>query len=127
MQLDFWRALGITTGVFIAYSVAGYAIDPTAKYATVSANGILMLASAAILAVFSFAYFSTPALKPSARHGLELAAFMFLVFLAMGIAGEVIAPVPYEPIPYEAFFWIAGIVIGLGTPTLVGWYMDRNK
>ena len=126
MTLDFWRALGVTTGVFVAYMMVGYLIDPTGAYVTVSSNIMLTLASAAILAVFSFAYFSTPTLRPSARHGLELAAFMFLLFLAIGFVGAALYPLPYEPVPYEMAFWAASIVISLGTPTLVGWYMGKR-
>lgn len=127
MLLDFWRALGIATGIFVSYSVVGFLVDPTGPYATVSVNLIMLAVSAVLLAVFTWLYFRR--VKPSLRHGLELAAFLFVLFGILGFIAELAMPVTeHAPLPYETLFYVAGFVIGIGTPTLVGWWLaKRNK
>jgi hypothetical protein len=125
MLLDFWRALGIATGIFFTNWAVSSVVDPTGLFATVQINLLLLVAAAIIFAVFSYAYFHKGP-KASARHGFELAAFFFLIFGALGVLAAILSPIDVPPVPYEMFIMIAQAAITLGVPTVVGKYLERN-
>lgn len=131
MTLDFWRALGVWTGTAIAYWVVTYLVDPSLTLATFEQNLTMLVASAIILWVFSWAYFLTPTIKASTRHGLELAAFMIVANIVLGFISAIIIPIQQElpsfGMALDLFLWVAAFVIGIGVPTLTGWWLANKK
>lgn len=128
INIDFLRAMGVWTVGFFASIVVGYVVDPTGIFATVRDNIILTITSIPLLAGLTYWYFATPALKPSARAGFQLGAVMLVISFIFGALGAVVFPAATElpPIPYEGYFLLVCVAIGLAVPALVGWYMAKR-
>lgn len=132
MTIDFWRALGVTAGVILVSSVVnvfvyGASANPLPLQ---TADTIATLASVVVIGLFSYLYFKNGPVRPSAQTGFYLGcvlfAYTFLVAFLNGYLAAIMGQSSQLPPPALWLMW-ASVAIGIIVPTLVGWYLGKNK
>jgi hypothetical protein len=128
-QLDFWRAMGVGAVAVLVWTLVGAVVY--SSIAEVGAADYAMIAvSAVLLAAAAYFYYHGGAVHPSAVTGFWLALAMVVYNFVWAFAGGFAAAAmgmaePTLPEP-TLHITLLTIVVGLGVPSLMGWYLGRK-
>ncbi len=131
MQLDFWRAMGVTYGAAFIYALIGIVIyNPQIPLSTSDIWMTVLVVPVTIL--FAYVYFASAG-APSAQHGLVLGAVMLIAPYLLGMLFGIGAAAQGQPLsvlpPVSNTLLVIAVLITLASSSAVGWYLDpsRNK
>jgi hypothetical protein len=127
-HIDFLRAAGVwAVGLFVS-GIINYVVDPSGLFITLEDNLLSIAAAIPMMVGLTYWYFSAPGLKPSARAGFKLGAFMFVASFALGALGALVMPgMPEAPeVPNEGLIFVACIAVGLLVPALTARWMSKR-
>lgn len=129
MQLDFWRAMGVTYGAGFIYALLGLLVyNPQIPLATSDLWMTVLVIP--VTALFAYVYF-TSADAPSAEHGPALGAVMLIAPYLLGMLLGVGAAVQGQPLvpevpPVSNILLVLSALLTLASSSAVGWYMAKK-
>lgn len=129
MQLDFWRAMGVTYGAGFIYALLGIIVyNPQIQLSTSDLWMTVLVIPVTVL--FAYVYFASAG-EPSAEHGLVLGAVMliapYLLAMIFGMGAAAQGQPPSAVPPVSNTLLVVSALIALASSSATGWYLARKK